>query len=123
MNQTTKSINRESTKLFLLNYFPILIFFALSIIMIITSLKIFLFFIITALLSILTCLTILIIKKKNKQNNESFIKKYQKANLSNVIQILDSNLTYCEDTNISLILTPNCYSFMFRIANLSYSSE
>ena len=103
MNQTTKSINRESTKLFLLNYFPILIFFALSLIMIIllnvTSLKIFLFFIITAILSILTCLTILIIKKKNKQNNESFIKKYQKANLSNVIQILDSNLTYCEDTN------------------------
>ena len=48
MNQTTKSINRESTKLFLLNYFPILIFFALSLIMIIllnvTSLKIFLFF-------------------------------------------------------------------------------
>ena len=33
MNQTTKSINRESTKLFLLNYFPILIFFALSLIM------------------------------------------------------------------------------------------
>ena len=53
MNQTTKSINRESTKLFLLNYFPILIFFALSLIMVIllnvTSLKIFLFFIITAI--------------------------------------------------------------------------
>ena len=64
-----------------------------------TSLKIFLFYIITAILSILTCLTILIIKKKNKQNNESFIKKYQKANLSNVIQILDSNLTYFEDNN------------------------
>ncbi|MGM9858276.1 MAG: hypothetical protein ACI311_03400 [Bacilli bacterium] len=101
MNQTSKTINKESIKLFLLNYFPILIFFILTLIMIMllnfTSLKTFLFFIITSILCILTLLSTLLIKKKNKHNNETFNKKFIKENLTNVIQIMDSNLSYLED--------------------------
>ena len=104
MSPNEKNINKEFINIYLILLLPFIILFIVSITLLLlvtfTNLKPIaaLIFFFIALIGSIT--TFFLIRKKNKNNNENYVKKYKKEYINNVINLLDNNLTYVDDSNV-----------------------